>query len=93
MSYLLTLLPHDLPGKSVCKDEGDLSIDRLASDLVSVLVEVFPDRSATPDLILVGHSMVSIVSDGYCAAADSVVRRAVRSWSKHALVYKNELAM
>ena len=60
--YVLCMVPDLIlrsSGKTVCRDETNLSIDVLANDLVQVLKEVFPDKNSNPDLILVGHSMVS----------------------------------
>lgn len=67
MSGMLRVLPKPLriflfTGKTACHDEHNLSIDTLADDLVQVLSEVFPDKCSSPDLILVGHSMVSFIS-------------------------------
>lgn len=38
----------------------DLSLDRLANDLVALLKTMFPVRAEAPSLVLVGHSMVSL---------------------------------
>ena len=46
-------------GKTTTSDDAALDIDTLAADLLAVLKEVFPDRQSNPNLVLVGHSMVS----------------------------------
>ncbi|OBZ72210.1 Protein phosphatase methylesterase 1 [Grifola frondosa] len=46
--------------------EEDLSIDRLTSDLVSLLETLFPDVSAAPTLLLVGHSLGGAVCVRAC---------------------------
>lgn len=55
----LKLFLTDMSGKTIVQDESQLDIDNLADDLTSVLKEVFPERSSSPNLVLVGHSMVS----------------------------------
>lgn len=55
-----------ISGKTICRDESNLSIDVLANDLVKVLTEVFPNKNSNPDFILVGHSMVSLADIAIC---------------------------
>lgn len=67
----------------MCKDDQDLSIDALGSDLVHVLAEVFPEKKSTPDLILVGHSMVSLFCEtitSCMSTAKFALHRVARWW-------------
>ncbi|CAK5269955.1 unnamed protein product [Mycena citricolor] len=48
------------------KEDEDLSIDILVDDLVEIISTVFPDASAAPSLLLIGHSMGGSVVTRAC---------------------------
>lgn len=78
-SYLHKVLRRDTcTGKTKCEDENDLSLERLSSDLVSVLREVFPPSTTKhPSLVLVGHSMGGSVVVRACPAIQSELKMGV----------------
>ena len=45
---------HCIVGETITSDDGDLSIDTLASDVGAVLAALFKDTE-TPPIILLGH--------------------------------------
>lgn len=59
MVLVHTITNSHFSGKTVVQDQSQMDIDSLAGDLASVLKEVFPNRASSPNLVLVGHSMVS----------------------------------